>query len=460
MNPPVIQREGRTEPLDISVIVPVFNAEKFLTACVESLLQQNEIRLEIMLVNDGSSDRSGAIADQFALQDSRVKVIHQQNGGASAARNTGLKSARGEYILFVDSDDWVRKDSLHELYRAAVAYRADVVMGNIRYCGMDGKIGQLSKRISEEFLHIPFTGKDGFVHLIKTSAYLPMPFKYMYRRDYLNMIQIMFETGIMHEDELWSPVVLCKAERMVFADIDYYCYRQNESSVMHTTNLRQRLNSLFHVAGMLIAFADQFEFTGKDSALKSWMYANIFRLYSWAFAALPGMKDTSYVVPVYHLDRFWRECQEIMPEPAERCRKFFHIAEAGLKKYTDWRISEWVASIASQMNSGKKLMLIYNTADNKDLTVKIENIPADWLVTTDRRYVQQADVVVFYLPELYHELDDELEKPERQLWVACYPEAVQDESWLNDPEIKALFDLWIGYNDDNGQEELPYFILN
>ena len=455
MSLPKIQQEHRKEPLDISVIVPVFNAEEFLTVCVESLLQQDEIRHEIILVNDGSSDRSGAITDQFALQDSRVKVVHQPNGGASAARNTGLKSAQGEYILFVDSDDWVRKDSLCELYRAALAYRADVLMGNIWFCGRDGKIGQLSKRVSEEFLHVPFTGKDGFIHLIKTSTYLPMPFKYVYRREYLNTIQILFETGIMHEDELWSPIVLCKAERVVFADIAYYGYRNNERSVMHTTHLRRRLNSLFRVADRLIAFADQFEFTGKDSVLKSWLYATVFKLYSRAFAVLPGIKDSSYVVPVYHLDRFWRDCQEIMPEAADRCRRSFRVAEAGLKKYTNWRISEWVASIAFQMNSGKQLMLIYNTADDRDLIVKIEDIPADWLVTTDRRYVQQADAVVFYLPDLYHELDDELEKLEGQIWVACYPDTVKDGSWLDDPEIKALFDLWICYNHDNEQESHP-----
>ena len=97
--------------------------------------------MEIVLVDDGSTDGSGKIADAYALEDSRIRVIHQANGGASVARNTGLEVARGEYILFVDSDDWVLGDALASLFRTGVESQADVVMGEIRFCDQEGESG-------------------------------------------------------------------------------------------------------------------------------------------------------------------------------------------------------------------------------------------------------------------------------------------------------------------------------
>lgn len=102
--------------IDLSVIVPIYNTETYLPVCLDSLLGIDGPCVEIVLVNDGSTDGSGMIADAYAQKDSRIRVIHRANGGASAARNTGLEVARGEYILFVDSDDWVLSDALVSLF--------------------------------------------------------------------------------------------------------------------------------------------------------------------------------------------------------------------------------------------------------------------------------------------------------------------------------------------------------
>ena len=104
--------------IDLSVIVPIYNTETYLPVCLDSLLGIDGPCVEIVLVNDGSTDGSGMIADAYAQKDSRIRVIHRANGGASAARNTGLEVARGEYILFVDSDDWVLSDALVSLFHA------------------------------------------------------------------------------------------------------------------------------------------------------------------------------------------------------------------------------------------------------------------------------------------------------------------------------------------------------
>ncbi len=114
---------------NISVIVPIYNAEQYLEKCIDSIINQSYTNLEIILVNDGSTDNSGAICDEYAKRDSRIIVIHKENGGLSSARNAGLDIARGEYISFVDSDDWIEHDMLETLYNACVSNDAEVSCG-------------------------------------------------------------------------------------------------------------------------------------------------------------------------------------------------------------------------------------------------------------------------------------------------------------------------------------------
>ena len=114
----------------LSVIVPVFKVEKYLDRCVNSILSQTFTDLELILVDDGSPDNCPAMCDAWAEKDSRVKVIHKENGGLSSARNAGVAAAQAEYIAFVDSDDWVEQDFLKTLYEAAVVYGADMVQCN------------------------------------------------------------------------------------------------------------------------------------------------------------------------------------------------------------------------------------------------------------------------------------------------------------------------------------------
>ncbi len=441
--------------VDLSVIVPVFNAEKFLPACIDSLIHQGDLSLEIILVNDGSTDRSGEIADEYANKDSRIRVIHQGNGGASAARNTGLELAQGEYIAFVDSDDWVKEKSLCELYHEAIKHQADIVMGKIEVLNQSENMSLHLEPAPKGIKDIP-SGKECFINLVKAKAYSPMACNYIYRREYIETIQARFEEGIMAEDELWTCIVLCQAKKMVIVDITFYYYRLREGSVMHTTNPKRRLKSLFRVTDQLFEFTDRFDFKGEDGELKNWLYVNIYRIYSITFTVLSRIKDSSIIVPANHLDRFWRNCPEMMPEPQKACNEYFRVSEAGFKKYTDWRTSEWVASIGSQISTGKKLMLVYNTLWNGELTLKIGDIPEKWLITTDRRYFQQADAVVFHLPDLRQVLDIDLDKPEGQIWVGWYLDSEKNYPWIRSPEMKETFDLWMSYRQD-ADVVYPYY---
>lgn len=111
----------------VSVIIPVYNVEQYLNRCVDSVLEQTEENLQIILVDDGSPDGSGAICDQYAEKDDRIQVIHKENGGLASARNAGMKLAEGKYLFFLDSDDWLEKDGMERLVRTAEEYHVDFV---------------------------------------------------------------------------------------------------------------------------------------------------------------------------------------------------------------------------------------------------------------------------------------------------------------------------------------------
>lgn len=130
-----IQEDMKTEL--ISVIIPVYKVEKYINRCVESVLVQNYHNIEVILVDDGSPDNCGIICDRYADKDSRVKVIHKTNGGLSDARNAGLNIATGQYICFIDSDDYIEKDMLKDMYDNIVRTGADITICN--YCAVDNE---------------------------------------------------------------------------------------------------------------------------------------------------------------------------------------------------------------------------------------------------------------------------------------------------------------------------------
>lgn len=126
------------DSINISIIIPVYNSEKFLVRCIQSILLQSFLNYEVILVNDGSTDSSGEICEAFARSDKRIKVIHQQNAGPGNARNAGLEIARGEFVAFVDSDDYIEKDMFQVLYETTELYDADIVQCGFERLDADG----------------------------------------------------------------------------------------------------------------------------------------------------------------------------------------------------------------------------------------------------------------------------------------------------------------------------------
>lgn len=215
------------EPL-ISVIVPIYKVEKLLPRCVDSLLGQTWKNLEIILVDDGSPDGCGALCDAYAEKDSRVRVIHKLNGGLSSARNAGIDIARGEYLGFVDSDDWVDLDSYEKLVRLAEKYRASMVCGGRYDSEESGKEVPGLCPPREEVI----TGQECASRIFRWDNMDMAAWDKLYHRDLFR--EIRYPLGIIWEDLPTTYRIALKAERVAMANFPFYHYFQRSGSITRT----------------------------------------------------------------------------------------------------------------------------------------------------------------------------------------------------------------------------------
>lgn len=233
----------------VSVIVPVYNVEKYLNRCVDSLVQQTYHNLEIIMVDDGSKDSSGSICDLLAKQDKRIKVIHKVNGGLASARNEGIKKAIGEYILFVDSDDWIELDTIEYCINLSkkYSYNADIIQYNvIEINSQDTKV-----KNSKEIIKI-LNNKDIINFLMKESTKTDTYFsacRCMYKTSIIK--NILFEEGKINEDIPWKYRVLNSSKSMIDSNQIKYYYFQSVGSIT-TEGLKEKDFDLYHAANELL----------------------------------------------------------------------------------------------------------------------------------------------------------------------------------------------------------------
>lgn len=213
----------------ISVIVPIYNVEEYLPKCIESICNQSYKNLEIILVNDGSPDRCGEICEKYANKDNRIKVIHKTNGGLSDARNVGLRVAKGEYISFVDSDDYIEEESYEILIKNAVENNLDIVAANAWLTEDDHFIHPLmkEKRISNEIT----TGVEYMCESIMQNSFHVCVWLNLYKKKLLIDNKLFFQKGLLHEDEEWTPRVFLEAERVKYIDYKFYMYVTRAGSI-------------------------------------------------------------------------------------------------------------------------------------------------------------------------------------------------------------------------------------
>ncbi|GGA45064.1 glycosyltransferase [Paenibacillus physcomitrellae] len=222
----------------VSVIVPVYNVEAYLRKCLDSLCGQTYSNLEIIVVNDGTRDGSQAIIDEYARKDSRLRPLIQANGGLSAARNTGMDAATGDYIAFVDSDDWIASDMFTQMVELAEASQSDIIV-----CNYDKVYDDHTERqylnLKEEAVDVREIGIAEYIYrYLFTYQHGHEVWNKLYRRSVIEQNAIRFEPNkeIFSEDLMFNLFVLCHAGRISSLNHTFYYYLQREGSIMQIPN--------------------------------------------------------------------------------------------------------------------------------------------------------------------------------------------------------------------------------
>ena len=221
----------------ISVIIPVYNSEKYLRKCIDSVLAQSYTNFELILVNDGSTDGSGKICDEYAEKDERVRVFHKDNGGVSDARNRGIENARGEWIAFVDSDDWVNNNYLKELFDDSE--EIDFVI--------HGDLGNstIYNSFKNEIQFIDIVNKNEVFEDLKLSRN-GYPVSKLYKFDIINNAGVKFPLGInLNEDTMFVMQYASKCNKILYRNKMNYIYQNNiDGSLSNQSKLNFKSSSL------------------------------------------------------------------------------------------------------------------------------------------------------------------------------------------------------------------------
>ena len=263
----------------ISVIIPIYNVEQYLEECLTSVTEQTFEDMEIILVDDGSTDRSTEIIQNFAKKDKRIILCSQANKGVSTARNTGIRRAKGEYILFVDSDDKIaQSDSLKILYQMAVETNADLVLGNASYWYPDGSVRPAFYR-GEMNAISGLSGEICFEKLMEKWVFPPVVYLFFVKRKLIIENKLFFKCGIIHEDELWCVKTMFYAKQVSLIHLNYYLYRQREGSIMHSNNNLFRIKSILIVSKELRKFASELNEKNISKRIIGFIYLRIISLY-------------------------------------------------------------------------------------------------------------------------------------------------------------------------------------
>lgn len=236
----------------VSVVVPVYNVEPYLARCLDSLIAQTLQEIEIVCVNDGSTDGSIRILNAYADHDPRVRVISQINRGLGGARNTGIRASSGEYILFVDSDDWIEPKSCELLYAAALCHKADMACGSIRKTYPTRKPKWVEYYDEENIYASAQARFDG----MQCPPHFNVVQK-LFRRELLLQANLWFEEGVPFEDVEYIAHALGTADWMVTVPGAVYHYVVRKGSICRSPDTDERQAQLYAVHKRFVEYVDR-----------------------------------------------------------------------------------------------------------------------------------------------------------------------------------------------------------
>lgn len=306
----------------ISVIIPVFNIEKYINKCIESVVNQTYTDLEIILVDDGSTDTSPVICDEWKEKDARINVFHKKNGGVSSARNFGISKANGEYVMFVDGDDYIVPTALQKLMETAIETKADTCVCNYTSECQGVKCDEIMPieyKIynNKEILYHYFIGK---------YCALVTPWCNLYKRELFTQNNIEYPEGRLSDDEFTSYKLLWASRKTAVLSQPLYVYVQRPGSITNTPNIKLTKDLIDSVGHYV-----EFGYNLQDEDIKKWVNIAAFKWYC-------SLVQQSVNWNVYNEDLF-----EMMKE-----------FEQDIKKYT----ASFFSNEYADLNSKKRYILM------------------------------------------------------------------------------------------------------
>lgn len=226
------------EERKVSVIIPIYQVEKYIEQCLTSVCEQSLEEIEIICVNDGSLDKSMDVVEKMAVADERIIILEKENGGLSSARNAGLRAAKGEYVLFLDSDDALKSNALEVLYHHMTQYELQQLFFEAEVIYDTPKIKRQNYRKYDTYYKrqqaypLPLPGKEMLCRLVENKEYRMSACLQMFQREFLMENRLDFWEGIIQEDNLFTPQALWSAQRVMVLKEALYIRRLHESSIM------------------------------------------------------------------------------------------------------------------------------------------------------------------------------------------------------------------------------------
>ena len=300
--------------MDVSVIIPVYNTEQYLANCVDSVLKQHGVSLEIILVDDGSKDSSPSICDKYAEEHDNITAIHIQNSGPATAKNEGLKLAQGNYIALTDSDDKMEPLMLSKMVSAGYEHDADIICCNYKQVDEQGIISHLNSTNQKYVLN----HEDGLIHFFSKDKIYSQCWTKLYKRKMLTDYQIDNDSGLRtDEDLIFNIKAFTHAQKTVIVDEPLYVYTHRENSLAHAyfkNNISQYIDNRIKRVQVT-----QKAVKNESDTVKEWSTVHIIMYYNELLgkvALFPELYSDKRIISIYKfikehkpiLNKFYRLC--------------------------------------------------------------------------------------------------------------------------------------------------------
>lgn len=265
--------------IKLSIVVPVYNVQDYVEKCLKSL-QNLKIENEIIIVNDGSKDESLKIIEEFKKnnKNENIKIITQENKGLSGARNTGLREAKGKYVSFIDSDDFVEKKEYENLIEQTIMMKLDIGIGNIKYYYKENSFKNIEivreRKLEKENKQ---DGKNWLKLLVENKSYRPEVYDSIYNKEFLLKNNLFFKEGRLHEDEIFKLEVMLKAKSVKYFNEVFYNYVQRENSIMTS----KKIKNYYDILESILEILKYAENEDEKSLVKKIFFEKSFELYKF-----------------------------------------------------------------------------------------------------------------------------------------------------------------------------------